>query len=170
VTELLTERLRLVDLSLGQLMSRLNSPCQLENELGLILAQRVLTKPECKAIGIKIRNMERHTESYHPWFTFWLISVKKNHYIVGMVGFKGNPNTQGLVEIGYGINPHHQNQGYATEAVRAMIAWAFQHPTCKAVLAETKLSNLASQRVLVKAGMRIYKETDHAILWRIDCN
>lgn len=80
-----------------------------------------------------------------------------------MVGYKGNPNTQGLVEIGDGINPHNQNQGYATEAFRAMIAWAFQHPTCKAVLAETKLSNLASQRVLVKAGMRIYKETNHTI-------
>lgn len=149
-------------------MLRLNTPRQLENELGLAFAQRVLTKPERKAIEIKIRNMERSAEIFHPWYTFWLISIKNNQYVVGMVGFKGDPNAQGLVEIGYGINPHHQNHGYATEAVQSMIDWAFQHPTCKAVIAETELSNFASQRVLVKAGMRIFTETDHALLWRID--
>jgi RimJ/RimL family protein N-acetyltransferase len=168
VTEILTECLRLVALSLGQLILRLNAPRQLENELGLTLAQRVLTRPERKAIGIKIWNMERHAEINHPWYTFWLISLKGNQRVVGMVGFKGYHEAQGEVEIGYGINLRHQNHGYATEAVRAMNKWAFQHPTCKAVIAETELSNLASQRVLVKASMRIYAETDHALLWRID--
>lgn len=168
MTEILTERLRVVALSLEQLKLRLNTPRQLENELGLTLAQRVLTKPERKAIGIKIRKMERRAEIYHPWYTFWLISIKNNHYVVGMVGFKGDPNDRGLVEIGYGINSYNQNRGFATEAVRSMIDWAFQHPTCKAVIAETELSNFASQRVLVKAGMDIFTETDHTFLWRID--
>jgi ribosomal-protein-alanine N-acetyltransferase len=92
-------------------------------------------------------------------------------YGAGLAGFKGVPDGQGEVEIGYGIDPACQGQSYATEAVRALIAWAFQSPECTSVIApNTKRSNIASNRVLGKVGMRIYAETAEAISWRIDKN
>jgi RimJ/RimL family protein N-acetyltransferase len=89
-------------------------------------------------------------------------------YGAGLVGFKGYPNNQGEVEIGYGIDGNFQNRGYTTEAVRALIVWAFARDNCRAVVAETHPANIASQRVLEKAGMRISQKTKKALSWRID--
>lgn len=170
ISEIKTARLHIKALSLEQLKTRLISPHLLEMDLGWIISQPNLTKAERRAVVIKIMKMEASEKEYHPWFTFWLISQNKDHKVVGMIGFKGMPFDGGNVEIGYGINPPFQNNGFATEAVKAMVRWAAQYPICKAVIAETDRSNLASQRVLAKAGLRIYEETELSLLWRIETN
>ena len=53
------------------------------------------------------------------------------------------------------IDPTHQRYGYATEAVRAMIANAFKELRLKRVIATTEYANTASQRVMQKVGMKI---------------
>jgi RimJ/RimL family protein N-acetyltransferase len=73
--------------------------------------------------------------------------------VVGGIGFHGPPDG-GAVEIGYGIVPSRQGRGYATEAVRLMVAMAWARPAVTAVTASTDLGNVASQRVLEKAGFR----------------
>ncbi|MBR2790405.1 MAG: GNAT family N-acetyltransferase [Eggerthellaceae bacterium] len=89
----------------------------------------------------------------HPadweWYAIWLIELKDGTR-VGDLCFKG-PN-DGVPEIGYGILPEHQGNGYATEAVKAALTWAFAHPGVTAVEAETDPGNAASQRVLEKCG------------------
>ncbi|MBV9958551.1 MAG: GNAT family N-acetyltransferase [Acidobacteria bacterium] len=70
--------------------------------------------------------------------------------------------------MGYGIDAVYQNRGYVTEAVRAMIAWAFREPECLFVTApHTARSNPASNRVLEKAGMRVYHQTETELFWRV---
>lgn len=71
--------------------------------------------------------------------------------VIGGVGYFGPP-TNGAVEIGYGIVPSRQGHGYATEAVRAMLRFAWASPAVKEVLAGTAEDNRASQRVLDKTG------------------
>lgn len=73
--------------------------------------------------------------------------------VVGGIGFHGPPDG-GEVEIGYGVVPSRQGRGYATEAVRLMAAMAWAQPAVTAVIAATDLGNVASQRVLEKAGFR----------------
>jgi [ribosomal protein S5]-alanine N-acetyltransferase len=75
--------------------------------------------------------------------------------VVGGIGFAGPPGAPGEVELGYGIVPSRQRRGYATEAVAAMLAVAWADPVVEAVLASTAPSNLASQRVLEKAGFQL---------------
>ena len=48
----------------------------------------------------------------------------------------------------------YQGKGYMTEAARAIIHWAFQQPTIYRVYATTGVDNIASQRVMEKAGMQ----------------
>lgn len=74
--------------------------------------------------------------------------------VVGGIGFAGPPGAAGEVELGYGIVPSRQGRGYATEAVQAMVTMAWAHPAVTAVLAGTDPGNVASQRVLDKAGFR----------------
>jgi GNAT superfamily N-acetyltransferase len=73
--------------------------------------------------------------------------------VVGGIGFFGPPHG-GEAEIGYGIVPSRQGRGYATEALRTMIAMAWADSRVRAVVAGTDPGNVASQRVLEKAGFR----------------
>jgi ribosomal-protein-alanine N-acetyltransferase len=61
----------------------------------------------------------------------------------------------GEVEIGYGIVPTRQGRGYATEAVSTLASLALTMPDVVAVVASTDAGNVASQRVLEKAGFQL---------------
>ena len=49
----------------------------------------------------------------------------------------------------------HQGQGHATEVARALINYALLELNLQHVIATTEYDNLASQRVMAKAGMRL---------------
>lgn len=72
--------------------------------------------------------------------------------VIGGAGFKGAPDNNGDVEIGYGIDEAYRCHGYATEAVGAMTKWALTQPGVRRVLAQTEPGNTISQRVLQKCG------------------
>ena len=90
----------------------------------------------------------------HPdqwdWYAIWIIELRNGTYI-GDLCFKGL-DSNGVAEIGYGILEEYQGQGYATEAVKAALRWAFQNPNVTAIEAETDADNAASKRVLEKCG------------------
>jgi RimJ/RimL family protein N-acetyltransferase len=49
--------------------------------------------------------------------------------MIGHIGFHGPPGVNArkdkeAVEVGYTVFEHYRRQGYATEAVRAVLAWA----------------------------------------------
>lgn len=84
------------------------------------------------------------------WYAMWLIELHDGTHI-GDLCFKGIGD-DGVPEIGYGIRDAFQGCGYASEAVKGMVGWAFSHPFVTAVEAETAPDNKASQRVLEKCG------------------
>jgi RimJ/RimL family protein N-acetyltransferase len=75
--------------------------------------------------------------------------------VIGDVGFHAPPDDLGEVSIGFGIVPVARGRGYAVEALRALLEWALVQPEVRSVHADTDLVNLASQRVLLNAGMRL---------------
>ncbi len=89
------------------------------------------------------------------WGAAWLIALLDGTR-VGDMCFKGAPDEQGEVEIGYGIDEWKQGNGYATEMVAAMIHWALTRPNVKMVTAQTQKNNRKSQRVLKKNGFVPY--------------
>ncbi len=93
------------------------------------------------------------TSTHAPPWTVRQVVDKDDGSVVGGVGFFGSPES-GELEIGYGIVASRRGRGYATEAVGAMVAVAWDYPAVMAVTATTDPENLASQRVLEKAGFR----------------
>ncbi|MDO4371906.1 MAG: GNAT family N-acetyltransferase [Clostridia bacterium] len=81
------------------------------------------------------------------WYAPWAMTLKDSPTYIGDLGFKG-PVKNHAVEIGYGILPEYEGQGYTTEAVQAMTQWAFQRKDVVFAEAETDPENKASQRVL----------------------
>jgi [ribosomal protein S5]-alanine N-acetyltransferase len=73
---------------------------------------------------------------------------------VGTIGFLGPPDPDGVLTVGYGLVPQARGQGYATEALRALVEYALVQPGVVRVVADTDVSNVASHRVLEKAGFR----------------
>ncbi|MDX1380745.1 MAG: GNAT family N-acetyltransferase [Xanthomonadales bacterium] len=72
--------------------------------------------------------------------------------LIGLCGFKGRPDAQGSVEIGYSMLDQFRNLGYASEAVARLVEWAFGHARVSEVSAETLPYLRQSIRVLEKNG------------------
>ena len=161
-----TRRLILVPLTLSQLQLCLTDLPALEAELGLPISHEVITERVGRAIQMKIEKMADLDESLHPWQTYWLVVISRENFGAGLAGFKGVPDADGSTEIGYGIAPSHQSQGYMSEAVKALINWAFQHPFCKSVTA-TEVKNPASRRLLEKLDAQLIEENGESTSWKI---
>jgi RimJ/RimL family protein N-acetyltransferase len=71
--------------------------------------------------------------------------------LIGLCGV--NPRTSG-VEIGYWLGVPYWGHGYATEAARALIDYAFADLRHEAMQAGARVSNPASRRVLEKCGFQ----------------
>jgi RimJ/RimL family protein N-acetyltransferase len=87
--------------------------------------------------------------------------------VVGDIGFHGPPSWARSVTVGYGLAPGARGVGYATEALRAVAAWALEQPEVVSVEADTTHANLPSQRVMERAGMRLYDTSDQLRFYRL---
>ncbi len=100
------------------------------------------------------------------WVTSWEMILETERVIIGGVCFKGPPDEDGAVEIGYGIEPEYWNQGYTTEALIALLDWARVQPGVKLFKASTELENAASHAILKKLGFVVYDEIRGLTWWR----
>ena len=91
------------------------------------------------------------------WGLWYVVVPEKERHVAGTVGFKGKP-CDGSCEIGYSLLPAFEGLGYATEAARRLIEWAFEHPQVEQVTAETLPALVGSIRVMEKCGMRFIGE------------
>lgn len=81
------------------------------------------------------------------------VTLKDGGTLVGCIGIHVQPDHD-RAEIGYWIGVPFWGKGYATEAVRAVIAHGFDTLGLNRIYAEVFTRNPASARVLEKAGMQ----------------
>jgi ribosomal-protein-alanine N-acetyltransferase len=84
----------------------------------------------------------------------WLTLDKNDYSVVGDIGFDGVPNELGEIKIGFGIVPSKRRQGYGFEAVKSMIDFILNKGYINKITAKCDKWNIASIRILEKAGMR----------------
>ena len=105
-----TPRLELIPLDQEQLKIFLTNPELFNREVGP--ASQVIKTPILeKAIRMKLSKMVGLSLKDSLWITYWMIKVPPDGFGAGMIGFKGLPDQNGEVEIGYGIDPIYRNQG-----------------------------------------------------------
>jgi [ribosomal protein S5]-alanine N-acetyltransferase len=100
-------------------------------------------------------------------FEGWMIVLEMNMTIIGDIGFRGTPDENGDVEIGYGIIEEEQGKGYGFEAAKTMVDWAFSQDKVKSIKADCLINNVPSIRILEKVGMKETKRDNHLIYWEI---
>jgi RimJ/RimL family protein N-acetyltransferase len=89
-------------------------------------------------------------EGWLPWH--WV--TRDERTLVGNGGFGAHPAADGSGKLGYALVAEHQGRGLATEAVAAILEWAFSHPGLRRVVADTYPELVPSIRVLHKNGFR----------------
>ena len=102
------------------------------------------------AYGEMLNGCRRDPEN-RVWYAPWKMILKESQTHIGEIGFKGVVRDH-TVEIGYGILPEYEGNGYTSEALLAITQWAFGKTEIVFIKAETESENKASQRVLEKCG------------------
>jgi RimJ/RimL family protein N-acetyltransferase len=101
----------------------------------------------------------------------WAVLRKSDNRFIGWCGLKFRPST-GLIDLGYRFIPLFWGQGYATEAAKGTIQYAFNKLKIKSLTAAAEPANMASIHVLKHCG---FKETGYGevdgfpvILFKLD--
>jgi RimJ/RimL family protein N-acetyltransferase len=97
-------------------------------------------------------------------FGYWAIEDKATGSFVGEVGFADfkrdiASSMQNVPELGWALAPRFHGKGYATEAVRAALAWGDVHLKTARTVCMISTENAASIRVAEKCGFRQFEQT-----------
>lgn len=120
-----------------------------------------------KEATIKLTNHNNdHYEKYG--YAFYALEIKATGEFIGFVGLnhppyeipnfkpKGSP----VVEIGWRLAARHWNQGYATEAARAVLEHAFTQLKLDEIISFTAAINTKSRHIMEKIGLQHDKTDD----------
>jgi [ribosomal protein S5]-alanine N-acetyltransferase len=160
-----TARLTLKPLTASEVRLHVAGQNRLERTLNLPNGQREVTEPLRSILtNFTIPRLEsgRVDPLYH---TIWVGIDCASRRIVADIKLKGEPDESGSVEIGYGTYPTFQRQGYMTEIVGGLLAWAAQQPGIRRVEAETAVENVASQKVLEANGFTLFDRREDMLWW-----
>jgi RimJ/RimL family protein N-acetyltransferase len=94
------------------------------------------------------------------WVQF-TVEERGSGRVVGDVGLavaEGEPN---VIKVGYTISPAFQGLGYATEAMTALVGYAFETLGAEIARAHASADNGPSIRVAEKLGMRLAERVEY---------
>ncbi len=106
-----------------------------------------LAGPECVSTWRFRARQAVETPGDLLWVTGILWDDDQDH-AVGKAGFHGAPDADGMVEIGYAIEPRYRRQGYARAALETLLERARREPDAKTLRATISPSNAASLGLL----------------------
>jgi RimJ/RimL family protein N-acetyltransferase len=92
-----------------------------------------------------------------PGAAAWVTGIvwdEQNSFAAGAAGFHEPPDADGMVEIGYGIDPAFRRRGYARAALEALLARAAREPDVRRVRVSIRPDNVASSGLALRYGFR----------------
>lgn len=90
----------------------------------------------------------------NKWFVRFIV-LKGSREIIGSISFHGAPDSEGMIEIGLGIEPAFQGKGYAKESLQAMWRWAVSFPEVRTLRYTVSPDNLPSIAVINFFGFEL---------------
>jgi len=114
----------------------------------------------------------KENPSLRDWWTYLIIHNQDN-LLIGSCGYKGGPDENGTVEIGYEIKSNYRNRGYGKEVARLLTQNALESGVVTRVIAHTLPFENPSTSVLKSAGYRMVSEVQdeaEGLVWKWEYN
>jgi RimJ/RimL family protein N-acetyltransferase len=149
-----TARLELRPATAELLHSALAGPMTLAEGLGAVVpASWPPDYLDAPALQYSLDRLTETPSSGEWWMYFVLLRPgPAPRTLIGSAGYKGPPDAEGTVEIGYGIVAEHRRRGYATEAAQGLVTRALGQPGTRRIIAETLPELAGSIGVLTRCG------------------
>lgn len=110
----------------------------------------------CEVIEAEILPRFTRYDDRFPGFGFWAAVGKASGDFLGWFSFRSTEEAGARqASLGFRLRKAAWGQGYATEGTRALLRLGFTELGVQRVVATTYEDNLASRRVMEKAGMRL---------------
>ena len=125
------------------------------------------TDPE--GVRDEIESMTSRTPGDPGGWVQFSVEERESGLLVGDVGMSPAEDEPGVIKVGYTMDPAFQGRGYATEAVAALVAYAFESLGTEVVRAFASAENVPSIRVAEKVGMLLverFERTYQGETWR----
>lgn len=116
-------------------------------------------KTDPESVRAEIEEMSARSPGEPGGWVQFSVEEADTGRLVGDIGL--SPAEPGVIKIGYTIAPDVQGRGYATEAVQALVDYAFQTLGADVVRAYASADNTPSIRVVEKVGMRLIEQLEH---------
>ncbi|WP_395830461.1 GNAT family N-acetyltransferase [Elstera sp.] len=97
----------------------------------------------------RLRGLAETLRRQHPPGAWLMVQGPE---IVGLIGYKLAPDSEGRVEFGYGLAESRRRLGFGTQAVAALVRDATEDSDIRLLYAETLVGNIGSQKVLRANG------------------
>jgi [ribosomal protein S5]-alanine N-acetyltransferase len=113
-----------------------------------------LIKGPHKTISETINRLTEIIKQYESdKFCYWGIALKESGELVGTIDlYNINQDTENC-EVGYDLGFNWWNQGYGTEALQAVVEFAFRFMNIHKISATHGIDNPASGKIMLKVGM-----------------
>lgn len=87
---------------------------------------------------------------FRPWIC---TAAERSQF--GLRGDDGHPFNTPEMGVGYALSSRHRGQGYAAEAVRALLEYAFRELKVRRVVALAERENVNSANLMARVGMTV---------------
>ena len=98
-----------------------------------------------------VRDLRVRIRAGYP--SSWVVSLRETGLVIGTIGFVWYSTDNNAAELGYSFSREYWNQGYATQALHAVIDCLFSSLPLNRLEAQHDVRNPASGRVMQKCGL-----------------
>jgi ribosomal-protein-alanine N-acetyltransferase len=98
-----------------------------------------------------VRDLRVRIRAGYP--SSWVASLRATGLVIGTIGFVWYSTDNNAAELGYSFSREYWNQGYATQALHAVIDCLFSSLPLNRLEAQHDVRNPASGRVMQKCGL-----------------
>ncbi|MES2681495.1 MAG: GNAT family N-acetyltransferase [Bacteroidota bacterium] len=161
-----TKNLKLIPCDAAILKSAIEGNDKLAEKLNINVADN-WTAFGLDALKYSLDKLSKDIEE-SGWSTYFPI-LKQNNKLIGSGGYKGKPDQDGCVEIGYEIAPDYRNRGFAGEMAAGLVSNALADQRIKLITAHTLGEVNASTKILTACGFAKVAELndpEDGLIWK----
>jgi len=166
------QHVRVVHLTASVFRALVNGDLAAANAVSPVPLSAYFAGPEWRGVWQMRSKQVEEDPASAAWVT-GVIWDERQQLAVGRAGYHGPPDSSGMVEIGYAVDPAYRRRGYARAALEALLQRAAREPQVRTVRVTISPDNvasyqLASQYGFIEVGEHWDDEDGLGIIYEVD--